>query len=107
MNTLLTVRKKLQAANADRKIVGKATSAEIAAWFYNAYKDTKEWPLVKEAATTFSVGKKTVCRAVKSAGIELPREELENWTGHRQYTVSLPVGRGLPILRFLEPVSYS
>ncbi|HAT6437285.1 TPA: RepA protein, partial [Corynebacterium striatum] len=42
-------------------------------WFYSAYAQTKAWPLVKEAASEFNVSEKTVRRAVKDAGIVLPR----------------------------------
>ncbi|WP_311518929.1 replication initiation protein [uncultured Corynebacterium sp.] len=66
-------RKKLTEANAVRTISGKASKAQIAAWFYSAYAQTKAWPLVKEAASEFNVSEKTVRRAVKDAGIVLPR----------------------------------
>ena len=66
-------REALEDANRTRKISAKATKAQIVAWFYSAYAETKRWPLVKEAAAEFGVSEKTVRRAVKEAGIILPR----------------------------------
>lgn len=68
-NKTLGRREALEDANRTRKI----SAAQIIAWFYSAYAETKRWPLVKEAAE-FGVSEKTVRRAVKEAGIILPRE---------------------------------
>lgn len=66
-------RETLAAANKSREFLGKSTKSQITAWFYSSHAQTKEWPSIAEAMKEFGVSRDTVKRALKAAGIQLPR----------------------------------
>lgn len=66
-------RKALREANETREILGKSSKSQIAAWFYAGFAQTKKWPTIPEAMEEFSVSRQTVNRALRAAGIKLPR----------------------------------
>lgn len=60
-------------ANTERAVAARADRLGIASWFLSTYAQTRYWPTVSEAEQEFNVSRSTVLRAVKAAGISLPR----------------------------------
>nr|AAG03377.1 RepB [Corynebacterium striatum] len=64
---------KLAKANANRKVNATADKFQIASWFMKSKAETGEWPRVTEAMEEFGVSRDTVKRALRMAGVKLPR----------------------------------
>lgn len=67
-----TESRRLAAANQRRAFSARGTKFNIAGWMTEQYAETGQWPTTKDAARHFEVSAKTVTRALKVAGIELP-----------------------------------
>ncbi|WPF67349.1 MULTISPECIES: replication initiation protein [unclassified Corynebacterium] len=65
--------KKLEKANQQRQTKGRVTAREIANYFDDVFVQTGEYPAVAMAMTECRASRSTVLRAIKKAGIELPR----------------------------------
>ena len=63
----------LEEANQRRQTGAKAGKFAIASWFMTANAETGEWPSIPEAMSEFGVSRDTVKRALRTAGISLPR----------------------------------
>ena len=63
----------LEEANQRRQTGAKARKFAIASWFMTANAETGEWPSIPEAMSEFGVSRDTVKRALRTAGISLPR----------------------------------
>lgn len=68
-----TARRNLQAANSRRAAIGRVSKRDIANYFESTFVDTGSWPTSAEAMKEFSVSRPTISRALKEAGITLPR----------------------------------
>ena len=66
-------RQRLAKANERKVIQSQGKRFTIAGWFSTGFAETGEWPTVAEAVNEFQVSEKTVRRALKVAGIALPR----------------------------------
>ena len=64
---------KLGKANQRRQTGAKAGQFAIASWFMAANAETGMWPAIPEAMIEFGVSRETVKRALRTAGIKLPR----------------------------------
>lgn len=64
---------KLKQANAKRAMSGRVTARQIANYFDDTMLQTGSYPSISEAMQEFSVSRPTVNRALKKAGISLPR----------------------------------
>ncbi|WP_051904642.1 replication initiation protein [Corynebacterium glutamicum] len=64
---------KLADASKKRSRKAKGTRLTIAGWVMNVESETGMWPTIAETMVEFSVSRETVKRALRSAGIELPR----------------------------------
>ena len=68
-----TARKNLQRANSRRAAKSRVSKRDIANYFESTFIDTGTWPTSSEAMKEFNVSRPTVSRALKEAGIALPR----------------------------------
>ena len=66
-------REMLAEANTEREVAARADRLGIASWFLSTYAQTRAWPTVAEAEKELKVSRSTVLRAIKTAGISLPR----------------------------------
>lgn len=60
-------------ANKRRVVQSQGKKFTIAGWFSTGFAETGEWPTVAEAVAELQVSEKNVRRALKAAGISLPR----------------------------------
>lgn len=69
----VTTKKMLAEASKKRSRKAKGHKLTIAGWFFNVESETGHWPAISEAMDEFGVSRQTVNRALRVAGIELPR----------------------------------
>ncbi|BAC19765.1 conserved hypothetical protein (plasmid) [Corynebacterium efficiens YS-314] len=67
------LRTKLQGANERRAVTGRVTARQIANFFDDTFIQTGEYPSIPQAMNELGVSRPTVSRALKTAGIQLPR----------------------------------
>src|SRR5699024_6407477 len=67
------LRKGWEKANQKRSVGAKGSRFEIAAYFHKHLFEVGNYPIIAEAAEEFGVSRDTVKRALKEAGISLPR----------------------------------
>lgn len=65
--------KPLAQANKKRQASSRADKFEIAAYYAKQYAESGDYPTVSEGMEEFGTSKSTVLRALKNAGIELPK----------------------------------
>ena len=66
-------RETLLVSSKKRSQTAKGKRFTIAGWFLSSEAETGRWPTIAEAMAEFGVSRQTVNRALRSAGIELPR----------------------------------
>ena len=67
------LRTKLQGANERRALTGRVTARQIANFFDDTFIQTGEYPSIPQAMNELGVSRPTISRALKTAGIQLPR----------------------------------